>query len=265
MHKVCAIFCVLGFFLLSSCTIQTRPTGYCRLTQNVPLLKSKNEFQGMVTIAPNHAEEQFSFSPLKNIGLIGNLYQRFGDGESSKALEAGAGYYKLLKDSFEIEAYGIYTYSANRAPSFGENLSQPTIIFFPSGWSEQDTVVQHNLKANYDAASLQLNLGKHFKLIEFALCLRYSLLSYREFYDRQKIFYGSHGTVDTTIYLSTKYQSIITLAPTFKIGNKHFKYFAQLGYNFNLTNSAISKSSQNFMSNILVTNGLVIKFNIGKI
>jgi len=252
------IFFYSIIILFSSCAA---PTGYCTLTQNVPLFKSQYEFHALGTMSFNHLEEQFSYSPFPNIGVIGNFYQRFDD-EKSNTFEAGFGYYKLFKNDYEIEGYGIFTHSNNLAINFQENMTE---AFSIAGWQSMDTIITNNLTANYSGASLQINLGKHFDGAKLALCLRYSLFDYSNYNDHRYIRYGERFDSDTTYNLNSKFQSFFTIAPTFEVGKGSIRYYGQLGFHFNplYPTQSYYKTPLNF-DQFLFTNALVLYLDFKK-
>ena len=80
--------------------------GYVTSTHNMPLLADKNQGQVMGTISWNHLEVQGAYSPIKNLGLIGNCYAGIFSVNGS-SFEYGLGTYKTFKSKYLIEVYAL--------------------------------------------------------------------------------------------------------------------------------------------------------------
>jgi hypothetical protein len=78
--------------------------GYVTSTHNMPLLADKNQGQVMGTMSWNHMEIQGAYSPLKNLGLIGNFYAGISNATS---FEYGLGTYKTFKSKYLFEIYAL--------------------------------------------------------------------------------------------------------------------------------------------------------------
>src|SRR6185436_9614783 len=259
--------------LFSSCSTYI-PTGYNSLAPNVPLMKSQFEtqvrFSGGVPLVIRSGstistQEQIAFSPLKNIALIGNFYQKTSN-EKSNTYETGMGYYKLLKDSFEIEIFGIYTNSINSA-KVTDDISRDPI----GGATEHDIIVHHNFKDKYQAVALQFDIGKHFKRMKLAFSFRYNLVRFNDFQHYTTSVDGYHNNYypntfrDTSYFmLPNKMHSFITFAPIFVLGMKRIKFCAELIFQIHPENYFGSTRQPPYYNQIELTNALTYLIDFKK-
>ena len=150
---------IILFSLLSSCTHYY----YIPATQNVPLMKEKNEFHitGGTCIGENDniGEVQASFSPIKNGAILVNYLSVSGSNSSSnyessgygQQIELAAGYFKNISKKIIFEIYsggGFSTQRHSYGPGFS-NLKSDNLFIQPDiGYCSQGFELALSFKYN---------------------------------------------------------------------------------------------------------------------
>lgn len=236
---------IIAILMLSSCSI---PKGYITTSQNVPLLSEANDLHAVATVGSNHFEAQVAYSPIKHIGVIGNLYALKG----GSTADIGIGYNFKDKNDNIYEFYALYN-----GTSYSKNRTYGTLYTF----NEHDYKIDMSMK--YSGFGIQANIGKTFKKSTFALGIVFKNVNYSNFrYHFIDQSYPKSLTpvigIDTNYVLNSKNQSIITFSPTFKYGNV-IKYFCQFNVSLML-NDPPSINKRPFYNILVFTNGILIDF-----
>lgn len=179
---------------------------------NVPLLSSQGQFQGSVCSGTSGYDVQASYSPVSNLGLManGSFYSNTDDstGDYSKRnfFEGGAGYYTAFGGAGRFETYGGYGQGTSTYRNSYELFGTQEVI--ATGY--------------YRRFFLQPSIGTATDFFDAALSMR---TCYVNFYRIKSGDLSLDHNIDG-----------IFIEPTItaRLGYKHVKLLAQMGYSLPL-------------------------------
>ena len=208
--------------LLVSCQVMYMPN-----KQNVPLFKAPNEIQ--IAIGPFDFQTAYSIN--KHLGVVVNgQFQSFwgtekglkdtATSESSRSItrmvEVGAGYYTILRDGLNFQAFGGFGYGKNRVEV--DIQDQHSSQIFDS----------YSIRANTTHFFIQPAVGFTTKPVDFALSCRVVFLNYFNFENRNypldQLYANAFWEMDKNSYC------FIEPALTMRFGTKNAKFHLQYIY-----------------------------------
>ncbi len=245
--------------LLESCS--PKYVGYVTSTQNIPLLSERNQGQIMGAIGLNHAEGQASFSPIKHIALMGNLYGGVNGGSS----ELGGGLYTSTKSGFVFEAYALY---------INADMSRESTRVYRFLSEHVDAEVK-SLKAQYDGYSGQFDIGYKIPSVDMGnasigIGVKYSQVNYDKFdYKRSYYTHWEEGDQRMTDHLQINLPqskvTFVSISPTAHIGFGPVQLFLQFSTHISLNNFKPGQNSFPLYSKNWLTAGFEIRLNEGSL
>lgn len=216
------------------------PVFYIPNTQNVPVMKSKDQFN--LSLGLNTSESADGFEIQSAFGLTDKIALQFNgvwnnyDDEYVKAsgnlIEFGAGYYKNLGTDFIFETYGLIGFGGMKYKE--ENV-------YDSFYNSNSNY--GNISASILRVGLQPSISYASKYFTASLSSRIASLNYSN-------ISGNYQSSDEEFYFGTDYlkanNSHWLFEPAFTIqgGFENLKIQLQYVYSYNLTNSDFSQDHE---------------------
>jgi hypothetical protein len=235
---------LIAMCLFSSCGNLAK-VGYVTSTHNMPLHKERMEGNLMGAISWNHVEAQASFSPIKYVGLLGNFYGGFPNGQSVSTEYGIGGYYPFGKN-FLVEVYGLRI----------NTDIQRNHINIQKFLSEYADATVEALYSKYDGYSLQCDFGIFPKkenttdryLHSFGLGVKYSTINFSLF-DYKRWEYkrwdtnSQSGGLAEHVTLPQVNQRFLALSGTLRFGKGPINILFQYSHHLSLDGYPPSKVS----------------------
>lgn len=266
LFKPISILLVFIVLFICSCTAPMEML-YIPNSNNVPLLKEKDEFKG--TIMPANFQTAFSFT--NHIGFMVNgednnwlsaLEQdhstitsdhRYDEHWRCKLIEAGAGYFTSQNQNEVYEIYG--------GTGYGEMTTTGNLY------------LNADVKMNYYKTFIQPAIGFSNDYLDFAFSLR---TSYVYFFNYTHTgLTSSNSILDTSIssFQPHQYNSyLFEPAFTLKVGHKYVKFHTQLGLSIPTTRISDNQRSEHltvnywgFNANLGITVNIASRFKSQKL
>ncbi len=207
MKKYLMPFCVVTAAAMLGCA-----PAYIPNAVNVPLLSNQGQFQGSVYSGTSGYDIQTSYALTGNLGLManGSFYSNTEDstGDYSKRnfWEGGAGYYKVFGGAGRFETYGGYGQGTSTYRNSYELFGSQEVI----------------ATGDYRRFFIQPSIGTATDFFDAALSLR---TCYVNFYRIKSGDLSLDHSVDGVFIEPTV---------TARLGYKHVKFLAQMGYSLPL-------------------------------
>ena len=223
---------------------------------NPPCLTKRNSGAANVYIGGKQLELQGAFSPVNQLGIMGNASFGFGRSVETKLFEGSIGFYNHLSDYLHTELYLGGGYGERRYNGPSENMPFSTADFFDFSAYYSKFFVQPAIFSKKDrkefVASVQIG-GFFFRSITF----------------KEKFAAHANNTVPDVVVMKNDAPVLVSLQPalTFKFGANKVKFVTQVSSNFfvddGTTLPEITKYIPLSQQWLQITLGLQIRF--GKI
>jgi len=218
------LFCALLALVLiafQACQIHS----FLPQTQNVPVFTDEKQGEMTLTLPPRAVDFQLAYSPIKNLGVMGNV--KYAGRYTIP--EIGLGYYKSINENSSIAFYAGY---ANCKYTDDSVEIEKTVTIFKD--TPAYTVYSYDIYAHRFFVQPQISLTPSKKInltFSFKTCLwQYSNLNYK--YDSYNIPTNSpHRVIVDSARINLKNVSSFSFEPaiTLKVGGDIGKFILQTG------------------------------------
>lgn len=189
---------------------------------NTPMFREQHDASLQGSAGLNGYDVQTAYSPIKHLGIMGNISFYESNNYSYNFYEGGAGYYNTFE---EFGCYEVYGGFGNGKSTLYKNIFADTIT------------------GQYNRIFLQPSIGIKNNVIEASFATRFS---YVDMYHLK--FDYANNTPGTALFIEPAF--------SMKVGYKFAKFFMQFGYSFH------SENILNVYSNPLMFNiGLNLNFS----